>query len=252
MTTTLVVLAHPGQGSFNAAWAQASRRAAAKLGHHVLTSDLYAQDFDPVERAAHFESDEQVFDVLKAQDNAAQTGSFSADVTAEIEKVRQADTLIFHFPIWWFSPPAMLKGWCDRVLAHGALHTVDTRFDKGLCTDKQVLFCATTGASAAECAPDGKEGDVRMLLWPLAYTMRYLGMTVLQPDIIHGVHGYFEGKEETALQTRLAAHLQNHHNTIAGLATRPRIPFHADDDFDENGTLKPGVASHSPFIQHRP
>ena len=105
---------------------------------------------------------------------AAVTGRLPGDVAAEVDKVRAADRILFHFPLWWFGPPAVLKGWFDRVLAHGVLHTDTERFDRGRCAGKEALFCVTTGATEAECGPDGREGDVQMLLWPLAYTLRLL------------------------------------------------------------------------------
>ena len=83
----------------------------------------------------------------------------------------------------------ILKGWFDRVLAHGLEHDTDRRFDRGRYRGRKALFCVTTGSKATESAYNGREGDVQMLLWPTAMTLRYLGFTVLVPEIIHGVHG---------------------------------------------------------------
>ena len=254
MTTTLIVLAHPDPGSFNGAWAEASANACRALGHEVLKSDLCAMGFDAVEARAHFPgyAAGRTFDPLKAQEEAAEAGTIPADVAAEMDKLRHADLVIFHFPIWWFAPPAVLKGWFDRVLLHGQLHTVDQRFDAGLFRGRRALFCVTTGASAAECGPDGKEGDIELLLWPVAQTLRYLGFAVLQPEVANGVHGYFEGAEDQALRARLKAVLDGQQDLLAGLGTRPVVAFNRDDDFDAEGRLKPDSPSHSPFIRHRP
>ena len=252
MTTTLIVLAHPEPASFNGAWARATARASQELGHEVLWSDLTAMGFDPAERAALYpQGAPRPFDPLKAQEEAAADGALPDDIRAEADKIRRADRIVLHFPIWWFAPPAILKGWCDRALVHGLLHTVDERFDTGLCRDKTVLFCATTGSSAAESAPDGKEGDIRLLLWPLAYTFRYLGMRVLEPKTIHGVHGYFTGQERDALERRLEAELAAHADTMREFGRRAAMGFNADSDFDETGRLSPSAPSQSPFIRHR-
>lgn len=249
MTTTLIVLAHPDKRSFNGAWADATAAACIAQGHDVIWSDLYTMGFDPAERAAlHDWPAETPFDPLKAQEQTA----LPADVAAEVAKIRQADRIVFHFPLWWFAPPAMLKGWCDRALAHGTLHDVDNRFDTGLMRGKRALFCVTTGSQAAESAHNGKEGDVRMLLWPLAYTLRYLGMDVLEPVTAHGVHGYHRGDRETALRARLAQVLADQSGLIADFDNRPLIPFNADDDFDADGRLKSDRPSHSAFIRHKP
>ena len=254
MTTTLIVLAHPDRRSFNAAWAQASMDACKALGDKVLVSDLVAMDFDAVERAAHYPAhpEDQAFDPLKAQETAAAQDTMPADVVAEIEKLRRADRVIFHFPIWWFAPPAVLKGWFDRVLAHGATHDVDNRFDRGLFRGRKALFCVTTGSRAEESAYNGKEGDVTMLLWPAAYTLRYLGFDVAVPEIQHGVHGYHRDSRREALSARLNRALANQAELVAGLPDRPCLSFNADSDFDVQGRLRPDAPSFSNFIRHHP
>lgn len=249
MTTTLIVLAHPSRQSFNGAWAEASAAACAAAGHEVLWSDLSAHQFEAVEGARHFGQDAAgPFDPLKAHEAAVAAGTVPEDMAAEAEKIRQADQIIFHFPLWWFAPPAVLKGWFDRALVHGDLHTVEERFDTGRCRGKRALFCVTTGASAAECGRGGKEGDVSLLLWPSAYTLRYLGFDVYQPEVEHGVHGHFEGAEEAALQARLKAVLDGQAALVAGLDERELMRFNADSDFDESGRLKAEAESFSAFI----
>ena len=253
MTTTLIVLAHPDPGSFNGAWAGASAQACRALGHDVLVSDLCAMGFDAVEGRPYFPgyAADRPFDPLMAQEEAAGTGTIPADVAGEIDKLQRADLVIFHFPLWWFAPPAVLKGWFDRVLLHGALHTVDRRFDSGSCRGKKALFCVTTGASAAESGPDGNGGDIDLLLWPTAYTLRYLGFAVYQPAPVHSVHGYFEGAEGQALRVRLAGVLKGQQALLGGLQNRPLMAFNADGDFGLDGRLRPDSPSHSPFIRHQ-
>ncbi|MGI9390098.1 MAG: NAD(P)H-dependent oxidoreductase [Boseongicola sp.] len=254
MTTTLIVLAHPDQRSFNGAWAEATEKSSRELGHTVLWSDLTAMEFDPVESARHYPhfQTESAFDPLKAQEEAAKADEIPSDVATEIEKVRRADRVIFHFPLWWFAPPAVLKGWFDRVFAHGALHSVNRRFDVGCCIGKKALFCVTTGSSEAESAPNGKEGDVQMLLWPTAYTLRYLGYTVLVPEIVHRVHGYHRGSARKELQDRLQAVLETQPSLVSAFDERPALEFNLDSEFDDNGRLKPGSQSHSFFIRQLP
>lgn len=247
MSATLVVVAHPSPTSFVADWARSSVRAAEEHCE-VLVSDLYAEGFDPVERAGHYGQTARDFDPLRAQEAATRP---PPDVAREIERLRAADRLIFHFPLWWFAPPAILKGWFDRVLIHGALHDVDHRFDAGRLRGKRALFCVTTGASAVEGGADGREGDTRLLLWPAAMTLRYLGMDVLEPVIVRGVHGYHEGADKAALEARLARVLKAQARVVAEFDDRPALPFNADDDFDAEGRLKPGAPSHWPFIKQR-
>lgn len=252
MPTTLIVTAHPEPNSFTNAWARASAKACEELGHKVIWSDLYEMAFDPVERAANFkdQSPNAHFDMLKAQDTATENNNFADDIAREQDKIRQADHIIFHYPIWWFKEPAILKGWCDRVLASSAMHTVDERYDQGRFKFTRVLFCVNTGANAHECAPDGKEGNLEMLLWPMAHTLRYLGMTTMKPVCAHGVHSYHEGNTKIKLETYLTDILDNQINVIRDFDTRDIIHFNADDDFDDNGSLKPDAKSYSDFVRH--
>ena len=253
MTTTLIVLAHPDRRSFNGAWAEATAEASEALGHTVLWSDLASMGFDPVESPRHYPrySHKRAFDPLKAQEEAAEATTLPEDVAAEIAKVLAADRIVLHFPLWWFAPPAILKGWFDRVFAHGKLHTVDNRFDRGLCKGKTALFCVTTGSSAKESAFNGKEGDVQMLLWPTAYTLHYLGFTVLEPVMVHGVHGYYEGRKLEDLHSRLQDAIRDQRSLVAALDDHPVWRFNPDDDFDGDGRLKPDRPSHSLFIRHQ-
>ena len=91
------------------------------MGDQVLWSDLYALKFDPTEASYHYGSAEMAtsFDPLKAQEAAFEAGELPSEVVEEVEKLIRADRVIFHFPLWWFAPPAMLKGYFDRVFVHG-------------------------------------------------------------------------------------------------------------------------------------
>lgn len=242
MGCVLVVTAHPGPDSFTRAWADASEAGSKAAGHRVLTSDLYAMGFDPAERGALYGVDGP-FDPLKAQEAGA-----PKDALAEAAKIEAADVVIFHFPIWWFGPPAMLKGWCDRALVHGRLHDVGRRFDNGPCRGKLALFCVSTGASAVEVGPGGKEGRLDLLLWPLAYTLRYCGFDIAVPEAVHGVHGYWEGQEKAKVEARLGDVLAGQKALIADLPNRSRLRFHLDSDFGEDGKLREGIAPLWPFF----
>jgi NAD(P)H dehydrogenase (quinone) len=248
MTQTLIVTAHPYSGSLTGSWAQETENAIISKGGSVLRSDLVQDGFDPVERFDHFR-DDAGHDVLKCQEQASQTGDLPADVAAEIAKFQAADRIILHFPIWWFGPPAIIKGGCDRILANGAMHTSRERFDTGRHRDKTVLFCVSTGSQESESGPDGKEGNVRMLLWPLAYTFRYLGCQVAMPQVVHGVHGYWKDGAKVELEARLATHLSAHSDVIDGFDHLPLMRFNPDDAFDEDGRLRTDAESVTPFIK---
>lgn len=97
----LVVLAHPDEGSFNHAVA---RRVVERLradGHDVNFHDLYREEFDPMIRAEDMK------------------GEAPAAIASHIDQLVSADVLVFIHPNWWGQPPAILKGWVDRVFRSG-------------------------------------------------------------------------------------------------------------------------------------
>ncbi|WP_112320845.1 NAD(P)H-dependent oxidoreductase [Oceanibium sediminis] len=245
MKTALVLRIHPEPSSFTGAWADASAAALEAAGYEVLHSDPHLGSFDPALRREQYPDHQGPFDPLKVTESAP----MPPEVATEVDQLLAADLLVIHFPMWWFGPPAMLKGWLDRVLVHGLVHDVDRRFDTGVCRGKKVLFCVSTGSRESESGPDGKEGNFRLLLWPLAYAFRYCGFDVLEPLSVHGVHGYHRGARLTALHDRLRDVLATQAEVIANLGARPAWAFNADTDFDETGRLKPGAPSHSPFIR---
>lgn len=87
-----------------------------------------------------------------------------------------------------------------------------------------------------------------LLLWPMAYTLRYCGFDIAEPVAAHSVHGYFQGADQQALKQRLVAVLDGQHDLIANLDTRKLWQFNADSDFDDQGRLKPDADRIWPFI----
>ena len=103
---TLIVVAHPLAESFTHAAALRVKATLQRRGFTVDLIDLYADDFDPrltaAERRAYLEPPHDLSAVL----------SYAA-------LLRQAQKLVFVFPQWWFGPPAIMKGFFDRVIAPG-------------------------------------------------------------------------------------------------------------------------------------
>lgn len=102
----LFVLAHPRPDSFAAALCRAATGAARDRGHEVRLIDLHAEGFDPV---------------MSDGEHRAYTdeGAVPPDLRPHVESLRWAEGLIFLYPTWWQSQPAILKGWIDRVWRPG-------------------------------------------------------------------------------------------------------------------------------------
>ncbi len=115
----LLIYAHPEPRSLNGALKNFAIRHLQQAGHEVQVSDLYAMRWK-----AGYDADDSgappVGEFWRPTLDSKQTfarGTQSADIAAEQEKLLWADTVIFQFPLWWFSMPAIMKGWIDRVYA---------------------------------------------------------------------------------------------------------------------------------------
>jgi len=88
-------------------------------------------------------------------------GGQSDDISAEQDKLRWADTVILQFPLWWFSTPAILKGWVDRVYAYGVGEHSDRhwgdRYGEGAMTGKCAMLVVTKG-----CRPTPSTAAARL------------------------------------------------------------------------------------------
>jgi len=248
----LIVLAHPEPASFNAHLASRARDAFIAAGHAVTLSDLYADGFDPREAGHHFSErvDPTRFDAQAEQRFHWERQTLPTDVEREAKRILWADVVILQFPLWWFGPPAILKGWMDRVFVYGGLYTGARRHETGPCRGKRALMCVTTGSSEAACSPDGPEGDTRLILWPSLYALRYLGFTVLQPNLIYGVRSGLAGAQAEAQQRALAERTRDYENQLRHLDDVPVVPFNRAEDWDDRGKLVPGAPVYSPFIRH--
>jgi putative NADPH-quinone reductase len=101
-----LILAHPDPQSFNHAIAATAARAARECGHQVQFHDLYAEGFDP----------------LLPGTEPPREASLPPVVAQHCAEVAQADGIIITHPNWWGQPPAILKGWVDRVLRPGVAY----------------------------------------------------------------------------------------------------------------------------------
>ena len=250
--TAHIVLAHPEAKSFNGYLSGITEKTLTSGGARVTVSDLYRMDFDPREGAHHYAtlSNPDAFHAQTEQRFNAQNGGTPADVEAEIERLLACDLLVVHFPLWWFGMPAILKGWMDRVFVYGRMYRSAERYDKGVCAGKKMIACVTTGASEESCSHNGREGDTQLHLWPILFAFRYLGFSVYEPEVFHGVGGvaFIEGHED-ALST-IEAYANRWASSLETLADRPFVPFNRDDDFGVDKRLVPGAPVYSPFVRH--
>ena len=232
----LIVHCHPEPASFNAALKDVAVHTLQRCDHSVEVSDLHAEAFDPVEKADHYETrnDAGYFSALAEQRHASKTATLPADIHREIGRLERADLVVFQFPLWWHAQPAMLKGWFDRVFVNGGLYTSTMRYDRGYFRDKRAICSVTTGAPAAAFGPNGRGGDIEGLLWPIHYSLHYMGFTVLPPFLAFGVQGHgFAYQEENRFKTGLDAYKAEWAKRLEQLDQARPLPFPGWKDWDE-------------------
>lgn len=248
-----IVCAHPEPRSYNAHLAATARAALEAQGWSVTISDLYAMGFDPCERHAHYAEPLDVarFDAQSEQRHASQRQHLPPEVAAEIVRLDAADLLILQYPMWWHLPPAMLKGWLDRVLVYGEVYTSKKRFEHGRFVGKRAMLSVTVGTSAATYAHDGRSGDIELLLWPVNFSLAYVGFTVLQPFVAYGVEAGLRYSDPATVEARLAGVARDWAARLARLDAIAAIPFNAMAHWGEDGHIRPDAPVHSPFIRRK-
>lgn len=247
-----IVCAHPEPASYNAHLAATARATLEQRGWSVTVSDLYRMGFDPCERASHYAHplDAVRFDAQAEQLHASQAHTLPAEVADEITRLDAADLLILQYPMWWHLPPAMLKGWLDRVFVYGEVYASRRRFEHGRFVGKRAMLSVTVGTSAATYAHDGRSGDIDLLLWPVNFSLAYVGYTVLEPFVAYGVEAGLRYSDPAVVEQRLRETAARWTELLGELDRRPAIPFNAMAEWGEDGRIRPGAAAHSPFIRH--
>lgn len=248
-----IVLAHPEPKSFNGTLAGVARRALEDAGWSVSLSDLHAMGFDPCERPGHFPGrrDPERFFVQDEQRHASDSGTLPAQVADEIARLDRADLLVLQYPMWWHLPPAMLKGWFDRVFAYGAVYASKKRFENGRFRGKRAMVSVTLGTSAETYAHDGRSGDLDLLLWPVHFTLAYVGFTVLEPFKAFGVESGIQYSDPATVTRRLDGLRRALADRLAGLDAVPQIPFNRMSEWGADGRIVAEAPVYSPFIRHR-
>lgn len=236
----LIIHAHPEPHSFNGAMTQTAVRTLTALGHEVQVSDLYAQSWSAVLQPGDFahRDNAQYFDASKEQEHAQANATVCPDVLREQARVEWADLVIFQFPMWWFSMPAILKGWVDRVLSRGFAYSSGRKYGTGHLKGKRAMLSLTTGTANTLYTPSGIDGDLHHILWPIHNgILAYTGFTVLPP--------FAAWMPAQVSQEQRQQYLQDYAERLSNIDDLPPLFFHPRQDYDENQQLKPGVIARS-------
>lgn len=148
-----LVHAHQEDKSFCSALKNIAITKFKESGHSIVVSDLYKMSFNPVATKNDFSklSNLDFFKYKTEQLHASQNGLFVREIFDEIQKLLDADIVVFTFPLWWNSFPAIMKGWIDKVFAHGTAYMEEENIKaRGKLTSKKALIVMTAGASDSE------------------------------------------------------------------------------------------------------
>jgi NAD(P)H dehydrogenase (quinone) len=138
---TLLVYAHPNAQSFNAALVKVIQEEIVNKGGQIKVKDLYAMNWNPVLSQKDFEG--------------YHSGSLPEDIKQEQADVAWADLVIMVAPVWWYSIPAILKGYIDRVFSLGFAYKYTATGPLGLLKGKKGLFITTSGANQQDAEYGG-------------------------------------------------------------------------------------------------
>jgi NAD(P)H dehydrogenase (quinone) len=188
----LVVLAHPRQVSFTRQVCDTYIDAVQSLGHAVVLRDLYAMNFNPVATA------EEAFTRPSADP--------APDVRVEMDHLVAADVVAFVAPVWWIAPPAILKGWLDRVLRGGGFaYGYGPNGPRGALVGKRGIVFSSSGSTEKEFV-DSRKLDAIRVMWG-AGTVEFCGITLLE-------HLHFGPVGSRSNPEMIAAYLQQVRDSV--------------------------------------
>jgi len=244
----LIVYAHPEPQSLNGSLKDFAVTRLEAAGHVVQVSDLYAMNWKAV-----LDADDSLaprhgerFDASSASMHAFENGLQSEDIVREHYKLRWADTVILQFPLWWYSMPAILKGWVERVYAYGFAYGVGEhsdarwgdRFGEGSLAGKRAMVIVTTGGWESHYTARGINGPLDDLLFPIHHGILYYpGFEVLPPFVV-----YRTGKIDAARYADICAALGERLDTLANTAPIAFRPQNGGDYDIPALTLREDIA----------
>ncbi|MFB0829855.1 NAD(P)H-dependent oxidoreductase [Brevibacillus laterosporus] len=143
----VILFAHPGTKSFNHAILQQVTESLHKHGITPTLRNLYEQKFSPIFSPADMQ--------------ALESEQLPKAIEEEQTILSESDLLIMIYPVWWWSQPAILKGYIDRIFSDGFAFKYEKNGPVGLLTGKQALVFTTTRESQQEMQASGLDEVVK-------------------------------------------------------------------------------------------
>ena len=113
------------------------------------------------------------------------------------------------------------------------------------------MLSVTVGTSRETYMYDGRSGDIELMLWPVNFTLAYVGYQVLSPFVAYGVEGGLRYSDQSAIDARLNGVADDFGAQLAAVEERPAIPFNRMSEWGADGRIKPEAPVYSPYIRRR-
>ena len=178
----LVIIAHPVRTSFNYRLLEAVKAGLADAGHEFQVADLYAENFQP--------------SMIEADFAQFRGEPLPPAIQAEQARVEWSDAMILIFPLWWWTMPAMMKGWIDRVMSYGFAWKDPSDPDSGGMRHRKIIVMITAGDDAEGLAKRGYDTALHTQL--NVGTWNYCGFKDVTPRIFYGVTADAPAERRTA------------------------------------------------------
>jgi NAD(P)H dehydrogenase (quinone) len=186
-----IVIAHPKKTSFTASVAGVYAKTCEALGHSIVVRDLYRLGFDPCLKAR---------ELPFAEDFEPQP-----DVIAERAQLKDCDVFAFFYPLWLNAPPAIAKGYLERVFGFGFAYGEGGHSYNPLLKGRKLINFSSSGAPTTWLHQIGAMGAVQNLFDN--YFAELCGMTALQ-------HVHFGSITPGASQSYIGAKLDEVARTV--------------------------------------
>ena len=137
----------------------------------------------------------------------AEYPDYRIDIDREQQRLVDHDVVVFMFPLYWYSTPAILKEWQDLVLEYGFAYGTD-----GTALKDKLFLCALSAGGALDAyRADGyNHFTIRELLQPLEQMAVLTGMNYLPPFALFSSRSAVE-------EGRLASHVADWESVLGAL-----------------------------------
>ena len=207
----LIVFAHPRRDSYTGAVMDALMDGLTQQNHSVGIVDIYKAGFEVRFQTGDF--------------NQFHGENIAREVRSEQARVDGADALAFVFPVWWWSFPAALKGWIDRVFSAGWAYKFEPEMSSGLLRDRPTLLLGIAGSRESTYRKYGYDQAMKIQLETGIFG--YCGVRDVETKIL------FDVEHSAAIRTRYLVEVAEFGRTFLSAIRKPRVPEYSSTRISE-------------------